>query len=85
MMKQPTVRPAKIKRDTVKARLIIFGILAVLLILCSLFSEYLTPYDPYLQDLSNAKAAPSAQHIFGTGSLPVHISRPGTPSASART
>ena len=34
--------------------------------LCSLFSEYLTPYDPYLQDLSNAKAAPSAQHIFGT-------------------
>ena len=66
MMKQPTVRPAKIKRDTVKARLIIFGILAVLLILCSLFSEYLTPYDPYLQDLSNTKAAPSAQHIFGT-------------------
>lgn len=66
MMKQPTVRPAKIKRDTVKTRLIVFGILAVLLILCSLFSEYLTPYDPYLQDLSNAKAAPSAQHIFGT-------------------
>ena len=49
-----------------KARLIVFGILAVLLILCSLFSEYLTPYDPYLQDLSNAKAAPSAAHIFGT-------------------
>ena len=66
MMKQPAIRPARIRRDTVKARLIIFGILAVLLILCSLFSEYLTPYDPYLQDLSNAKAAPSAQHIFGT-------------------
>ena len=66
MMKQPTVRPARIRRDTVKARLIVFGILAVLLILCSLFSEYLTPYDPYMQDLSNAKAAPSAQHIFGT-------------------
>ena len=66
MMKQPTVRPARIRRDTVRARLIVFGILAVLLILCSLFSEYLTPYDPYLQDLSNAKAAPSAQHIFGT-------------------
>ncbi len=66
MMKQPTVRPVKIRRDTVRARLIVFGILAVLLILCSLFSEYLTPCDPYLQDLSNAKAAPSAQHIFGT-------------------
>ena len=66
MMKRPAIRPARIKRDTVKARLIICGILAVLLILCSLFSEYLTPYDPYLQDLSDAKAAPSAQHIFGT-------------------
>ena len=66
MMKQPTVRPARIRRDTVKARLIVFGILAALLILCSLLSEYLTPYDPYLQDLSNAKAAPSAAHIFGT-------------------
>ena len=66
MMKQPTVRPARIRRDTVRARLIVFGILAALLILCSLFSEYLTPCDPYLQDLSNAKAAPSAQHIFGT-------------------
>lgn len=66
MTNAPTVRPAKIRRDTVKVRLIVFGILAVLLILCSLFSEYLTPYDPYLQDLSNAKAAPSAAHIFGT-------------------
>ena len=65
-MHKPTVRPARIRRDTVKARLIVFGILAALLILCSLFSEYLTPCDPYLQDLSNAKAAPSAQHIFGT-------------------
>ena len=65
-MYKPTVRRARIRRDTVKARLIVFGILAALLILCSLFSEYLTPCDPYLQDLSNAKAAPSAQHIFGT-------------------
>ena len=66
MTKQPTIRPAKVKRDSVKTRLILFGTLAVLLVLCSLFSEYLTPYDPYLQDLSNAKAPPSIQHIFGT-------------------
>ena len=46
MMNKPTVRPAKIKRDTVRARLIVFGILAVLLILCSLLSEHLTPDDP---------------------------------------
>lgn len=66
MTRQPTVRPPKLRRDTVRLRLIVFGALAALLILCSLFSESLTPYDPYLQDLSNAKAAPSPAHIFGT-------------------
>ena len=44
----------------------IFGILALLLILFSAFSAYLTPYDPYLQDLSQAKAPPSAEHLLGT-------------------
>jgi peptide/nickel transport system permease protein len=33
---------------------------------CSIFSSYLTPCDPYLQDLSNAKAMPSWAHPFGT-------------------
>ena len=65
-MKEPTVRIQTVKKDTVKTRLIIFGLLAVILLVCSVFSEHLTPYDPYLQDLSNAKAAPSAEHIFGT-------------------
>lgn len=51
---------------TVKRRLMIFGTLALILILCSIFSGYLTPYDPYLQDLSNAKAMPSWAHPFGT-------------------
>ncbi len=65
-MSQVTIRKQKIRRDSVKIRLIIFAILAVLLIVCSLFSEYLTPYDPYLQDLNIAKAAPSAEHLLGT-------------------
>ena len=65
-MSEPTVRVQKIRRDTVKIRLIVFGALALLLVLCSLFAGHLTPYDPYLQDLSNAKAPPSAEHIFGT-------------------
>ena len=65
-MKEPTIRTQKVKKNTVKTRLIIFGSLAVILLVCSIFSEYLTPYDPYLQDLSNAKAAPSAAHLFGT-------------------
>ena len=65
-MSTPTIRKKKIKRTTVKTRLIIFGTLAVLLLIGSIFSSYLTPYDPYLQDLSNAKAAPSMEHLLGT-------------------
>ncbi len=65
-MSEPTVRIQKIKKDTVKTRLIVFGTLAAILLVCSVFCEYLTPYDPYLQDLSNAKTPPSAEHLFGT-------------------
>ena len=49
-----------------KIRLILFSSLAVLLVLIAIFGEQLCPYDPYLQDLRNAKAAPSLAHIFGT-------------------
>lgn len=65
-MSEVTVRKQKLCKSTVKMRLIIFGTLAVLLVVCSFFSAYLTPYDPYLQDLSIAKQAPSAQHLLGT-------------------
>ena len=49
-----------------KIRLILFSSLAVLLVLIAIFGEHLCPYDPYLQALRNAKAAPSLAHIFGT-------------------
>ena len=62
----PSVRKPKIIKNSVRTRLILFGILAALLVIASLLSDHLTPFDPYLQDLSNAKAAPSQQHIFGT-------------------
>lgn len=65
-MSEVTIRKQRIKRDSVKVRLIVFGVLAVMLILCSIFSEYLTPYDPYLQDLSIAKQGPSSEHLLGT-------------------
>ena len=48
-MKEPTVRIQKIKKDTVKTRLIVFGALAAVLLVCSVFCEHLTPYDPYVQ------------------------------------
>ena len=66
MKKEPTVRVQKLRRDTLKARLILFGTLAILLLLASVFCEQLCPYDPYAQDLSIAKMAPSAEHVFGT-------------------
>lgn len=60
------LRCRKPRRGGVEIRLVVFGTLAVLLIVFSLFSEYLTPYGPYLQDLSSAKLPPSAEHLLGT-------------------
>lgn len=65
-MKGPTVRTQDLHKNHLKTRLIIFGVLALLLIIGSYFSEYLCPYDPYLQDLDNAKAPCSLAHPFGT-------------------
>ena len=66
MTDKPTVRKPRIRRNTVRLRLILFGTLAALLLIGSIFSEALAPCDPYLQDLGNTKAAPSLQHPFGT-------------------
>lgn len=65
-MNEPTIRVQKLHHNTTKIRLIVFGVLAGVLLICSLFAEKLCPYDPYLQDLSNAKALPSAAHLMGT-------------------
>lgn len=65
-MREPTVRIQNIHKNNLKRRLYFFSFLAITLIICSLFSEYLCPYDPYLQDLSIAKAPPSADHLLGT-------------------
>ena len=50
-----TCKPQKHPKNTVKTRLIIFSVLAIVLVVCAFFSEYLTPYDPYLQNLDIAK------------------------------
>lgn len=62
----PTIRVQQIKTNRLHRKLFIFGGLALLLILCSFFCDYLTPYAPYLQDLSIAKAPPSPEHLLGT-------------------
>ena len=63
---KPTVRVQKLYRDRTKSRLILFGMLALVLLACSIFSESLCPYDPNAQNLDNALAPPSPAHIFGT-------------------
>ena len=55
-----------LKKSRVKTRLRVFAALALLLIVCSFFSEYLTPYDPYLQNLDIAKQPPTRAHPLGT-------------------
>ncbi len=65
-MSEGTTRKQKLQKNTVKTRFIIFGTLAIILIVCSFFSEYLTPYDPYLQNLDIAKQAPTSAHPLGT-------------------
>ena len=61
-----TVRIQKVKRNTIKSRLIFFILLAAILLLITVFAEKLAPYDPYAQDLSLSKQPPSAAHWMGT-------------------
>ena len=56
----------RLNKSGVKTRLRVFAVLALLLILCSFFSAYLTPYDPYLQNLDIAKQPPTRAHPLGT-------------------
>ena len=62
----PTVRLQNVQKNTLQKKLYFFGGLALLLIIASFFSEQLCPYDPYMQDMSITKAAPSAEHLLGT-------------------
>ena len=62
----PTIRVQNVRQNRLQRKLWFFGGLAILLILASFFSDYLCPYDPYLQDMSLTKAAPSAEHLLGT-------------------
>ena len=61
-----TIRVQKVKRNSIKARLIFFLVLVVLLLLVTLFADKIVPYDPYAQDLSQSRLPPSAAHWMGT-------------------
>ena len=66
MNKPFTVRFQKIKKNTIKARLVFFLVLVVILLLVSFFADKIVPYDPYAQNLSLSRQAPSAAHWMGT-------------------
>ena len=61
-----TVRIQKIKKNTVKGRLIFFLVLAAILLLVTIFAGRIVPYDPYAQDLSKSMLPPSSEHLMGT-------------------
>ena len=61
-----TVRVQKVKRNSIRARLIFFLILAAILLFVTVFADKIAPYDPYVQDLSQANQAPSTAHWMGT-------------------
>ena len=64
--KKITVRKQKIKNDYTKIKLAVYGALTLLLILVAVFAPYITPYDPYEQDLGNALLAPCREYLLGT-------------------
>lgn len=61
-----TVRVQKVKKSTIRARLVFFLILAGMLLLVTVFAGQLAPYDPYSQDLAQSMLPPSAAHWMGT-------------------
>lgn len=60
------MREKKIVKDYTKQKMLVFGVLAGMVILIALFAPYLTPYDPYEQDLGNALLPPGKGHLLGT-------------------
>ncbi len=56
----------KLKKDRTALKLGFFLILAAGLLFIACFGEYIVPYDPYAQDLSNALQPPSGSHLLGT-------------------
>ena len=66
MSETVTVRIQKIKKNTVKGRLIFFLVLTAILLLVTIFADRIVPYDPYAQDLSKSMMPPSSEHLMGT-------------------
>ena len=60
MSETVTVRIQKIKKNTIKGRLIFFLVLVGILLLVTIFAGRIVPYDPYAQYLSKSMLPPSS-------------------------
>ena len=61
-----TVRKQAVRRNFTQPKLAAFAVLAALVLLVALFAPFLCPYDPSVQDLSQALQPPSGQPLAGT-------------------
>lgn len=59
------VKNKKLKKDKTMRKLGVLLLFALAVVFVAIFGEWITPYDPYEQNLSMSLAAPSAQHWFG--------------------
>ena len=64
--KRITIRKKKTIKDYTRQKMIFFGILVLGILGVAAFAPWLTPYDPYAQDLGSALQPPNAKHLLGT-------------------
>jgi peptide/nickel transport system permease protein len=66
--RQSTANPIS-RRGLLEFEGILGGALLFIVIFCTLFAHWISPYSPNAQDLEAAYQAPSAKHLFGTDGL----------------
>lgn len=59
------VQNKKHKKDHIMLKLMVLLALALGIVFVAVFGEWLTPHDPYAQELSQTLAAPSGEHLLG--------------------
>ena len=64
--KRIIIRKQKRVRDFTRQKMVVFGILVLGVLCVAAFAPWLTPYDPYEQDLSVSLQPPGAGHLLGT-------------------
>ena len=64
--KKRTKRKQKVSRDWTKLKLVVCGALVLVILLTAVLAPYITPYDPYEQDLGRALLAPCREYMLGT-------------------